>query len=168
MARHSNIAVLICDLKMPGISGLELLNWARAQYPDVTRMVLTAYGQTTTVLSALNTGHAFRFLMKPWRLEEDFIPSVHEAIAFHLMHREKAALAEKVARLSLQAQNQQAQIKELTENIRRHRTVIVRLGHWLKEQPEGVSFSWDELKSQAEWLEILAVMEGGGSEPPPS
>jgi signal transduction histidine kinase len=64
--RDGNVAVLVTDQRMPGMTGQELLEATRAKYPDVIRIVLTAYGDIDPILRAVNDGLVSRYLVKPW------------------------------------------------------------------------------------------------------
>lgn len=59
------VAVLIADLRMPGIDGVQLLEEARRCAPGTTRLLLTGDGDITTAADAVNRGAVFRFLTKP-------------------------------------------------------------------------------------------------------
>jgi diguanylate cyclase (GGDEF)-like protein len=61
---------IVTDLRMPGMTGLELLERIRELHSDVVGVILTAYTDTTALLSAINKAHAFRYLKKPWQIEE--------------------------------------------------------------------------------------------------
>ncbi len=60
---------LITDLKMPGKSGIELLEYVVGTYPDIPVIMLTAYGTIQTAVEALKKG-AFDYIAKPVQLEE--------------------------------------------------------------------------------------------------
>ena len=76
----NEIYVIVTDMRMPEMNGLELLKIVKEKYPDVVRMVLSGYTQINTLLTAINQGEIFKFITKPWKLEEEFKPAVHEAI----------------------------------------------------------------------------------------
>jgi PAS domain S-box-containing protein len=61
--------LLITDLVMPGLDGLELLKKAKSNSPEMQGIVITAYGETRAVVDALRTG-ADDFLLKPCDVEE--------------------------------------------------------------------------------------------------
>ena len=61
---HAEIQLLITDLKMPGLNGLELLTSARLIRPDVQRILVTAFGTIEDTVSAMKAG-AFDVLTKP-------------------------------------------------------------------------------------------------------
>jgi signal transduction histidine kinase len=64
--RDQGVAVLVTDQRMPGMSGHELLEQTRTLYPDVVRIVITAYGDVDPILRAVNDGLVARYLVKPW------------------------------------------------------------------------------------------------------
>src|SRR5206468_12475347 len=66
-------AVVISDMRMPGMLGAELLCKVRVAYPDTVRMLLTGYTDIGAAMQAVNRGNIFRFLTKP--CERDLIVS---------------------------------------------------------------------------------------------
>jgi len=58
-------AVVVSDMRMPGMDGLELLTQVKAAYPDTVRMMLTGNADQETAADAVNKGQVFRFLTKP-------------------------------------------------------------------------------------------------------
>jgi two-component system, probable response regulator PhcQ len=65
----AEIAVLVCDQRMPGERGNELLRHARQHYPHIVRMLTTAYSEIGEAIDAINTGEIYRYIAKPWELE---------------------------------------------------------------------------------------------------
>lgn len=68
LQRPHTFAVIVSDLRMPGGDGVELLQYARARHPDVVRVMLSGVAQLRDAISAVNDGHVFRFLTKPFDL----------------------------------------------------------------------------------------------------
>lgn len=60
------VAVIVADDRMPGESGIELLSWAYAHRPDTVRILLTGYADGDRVVGAINKGHVWHYLHKPW------------------------------------------------------------------------------------------------------
>ena len=79
----NEVHVIVTDMRMPEMSGLELLRTVKEKYPHVVRMVLSGYTQVTTLLTAINQGTIFKFITKPWDFEEDFKPALREAIEYY-------------------------------------------------------------------------------------
>jgi signal transduction histidine kinase len=62
--------MVITDQRMPDMTGVELLKEVRARWPRTVRMVISAYSDVTAILQAINEGEAYRFVLKPWNLDE--------------------------------------------------------------------------------------------------
>jgi len=64
------VSLLLTDQRMPGMSGVELLARAAARHPQVVRMLFTAYAEVEMLSEAINAGHVYAFLGKPWQPTE--------------------------------------------------------------------------------------------------
>jgi len=81
--KQKEVHIIVTDMRMPEMSGLELLKTVKQEYPHIVRMVLSGYTQVTTLLTAINKGKIFKFITKPWQLEEEFKPAVREAVEYY-------------------------------------------------------------------------------------
>jgi signal transduction histidine kinase len=70
LEQQRDVAVLITDQRMPGMSGIDLCERARVSHPDVVRMLVTAYSDLSAAVAAINRGHVSRYLNKPWNADE--------------------------------------------------------------------------------------------------
>ncbi|NPC68496.1 hybrid sensor histidine kinase/response regulator [Corallococcus sp. AB004] len=64
--RRLEIGVVLSDQRMPGMTGVELLERARTIAPDAKRMLVTAYADMQAVIDAVNRGQVTRYFVKPW------------------------------------------------------------------------------------------------------
>ncbi|HUZ06731.1 MAG TPA: HD domain-containing phosphohydrolase [Candidatus Paceibacterota bacterium] len=80
--KRRKFSVIICDQRMPKLSGLELLGHARQIQPDATRILITAVLELDLVIEAINKGELFRFVVKPW-LREEFLVTVKNGVQRH-------------------------------------------------------------------------------------
>jgi len=69
--RDEPVALLISDQRMPGMTGVELLEQARSIYPEARRVLLTAYADTGAAIRAINTARINYYLTKPWDPPEE-------------------------------------------------------------------------------------------------
>jgi two-component system, NtrC family, response regulator AtoC len=67
--RSGPVSVVITDLKMPRIDGMELLDRVSSEYPDIPVIIITAHGTVATAVEALKKG-ALDYITKPFELEE--------------------------------------------------------------------------------------------------
>ena len=65
-ADPSKVGVLISDQRMPGRTGVSLLNSVRRKHPTIVRMLTTAYSELDDAIDAVNRGEIFRYIVKPW------------------------------------------------------------------------------------------------------
>lgn len=64
------VDVVLSDIDMPGMNGLELMARLRRNYPAVVRLVLTGRASLAHAVAAINDGEVFRFMTKPWDMDE--------------------------------------------------------------------------------------------------
>ncbi|HOP05166.1 MAG TPA: sigma-54 dependent transcriptional regulator [Tenuifilaceae bacterium] len=64
------IKVMITDQRMPQMTGLELAKKVQENFPSVITIILTAYDDNETVLKAINQGGIYRYLLKPWDIQD--------------------------------------------------------------------------------------------------
>ena len=65
LAQHS-VGVILCDQRMPNMTGIEFLSRVKNLYPETIRIILSGYADLESLTSAINRGAVYRFLMKPW------------------------------------------------------------------------------------------------------
>lgn len=68
--KDNNISMIIADQKMPEMTGTQLFQRTMEVCPNVTRIILTGYTDVEDLIDAINTGHVYRYITKPWQPEE--------------------------------------------------------------------------------------------------
>ena len=68
--KHQEIGVLLTDQRMPGGSGVELLEKVRESYPSIIRILVTAYADIESAIEAVNNGAIYKYISKPWDVNE--------------------------------------------------------------------------------------------------
>ena len=106
------IDVIISDMRMPGMSGAELLREVRQRQPESVRILLTGYADLRSTLEAVNDGEIFRFLTKPW--EEPFLlEAVQEGLQRRTLERERDDLRALTQRQNDELKRLNAGLEEL-------------------------------------------------------
>jgi two-component system response regulator HupR/HoxA len=90
--QQKQVHVIITDMRMPKMSGLELLKIVKREYPYIIRLVLSGYAELNNVLDAINQGDIFRFITKPWKLEVELKTVIRQAIEYYDLHSEREML----------------------------------------------------------------------------
>jgi C4-dicarboxylate-specific signal transduction histidine kinase len=91
LLRQNVVSVLIADQRMPFMTGLELLERVRVEFPDVVRMLMTAYTDVKTAMDAINRGQVRRYLVKPWE-EKELFSTLDEGIEYYQMRAKLCSL----------------------------------------------------------------------------
>ena len=89
---QSQAQVIVTDMRMPKMGGLELLKAVKKEYPHIIRMILSGYADTDTLLAAINHGEIFRFISKPWKSNEELKTIIRQAIEYYDLHIEREML----------------------------------------------------------------------------
>jgi DNA-binding NtrC family response regulator len=69
MLERAQPQVVVSDVKMPGMGGLDLLRFVKARHPEIEVILLTGHGSTQDGIKGMRLG-AFDYLMKPVKIEE--------------------------------------------------------------------------------------------------
>jgi diguanylate cyclase (GGDEF)-like protein len=94
---NEQIHVIVCDMKMPRMNGLELLHKVKARSPDTVRLVLSGFTDVEQLIACINTGEIYRYLTKSFDLDS-FKQTIHEAIE---VYQEKQQRSRQIETLSL-------------------------------------------------------------------
>lgn len=60
------VKVVVSDIRMPLMDGMEFLKMIKREYPYIIRIVLTGYADVNNAIAAVNEGQVYRFITKPW------------------------------------------------------------------------------------------------------
>ncbi len=86
-------AVVVADMRMPGMEGIELLEHVRDEAPDTVRLMLTGNADQQTAVDAVNRGQVFRFLNKPCG-PETLVPALETSLQHYELARVERELLE--------------------------------------------------------------------------
>lgn len=84
---HSEIAAVVSDESMPGMSGTELLSEVRRLWPETARVVLTGHRDFDTAMRAINLGEVHRYFTKPCNTRE-LSAALRELLAERTLRRQ--------------------------------------------------------------------------------
>ena len=90
IAEKSDINLILTDMQMPEMNGVELLRESKKRWPDIPVIMVTAFGEVDKAVSAMQIG-AFNFLSKPFENDE-LIANISKALEHHTIIRENARL----------------------------------------------------------------------------
>ncbi|MDR2220094.1 MAG: sigma-54 dependent transcriptional regulator [Methylobacillus sp.] len=86
MERES-VQVVLCDQRMPEITGVEFLKEARERWPDTVRIILSGYTETQDIIAGINEAGIYQHLLKPWH-PESLLLAVRAATQLYDLHQQ--------------------------------------------------------------------------------
>ena len=113
------VQVVLCDQRMPDITGVEFLSRVRRQWPDVIRMILSGYTDSEDIIDAVNEAGIYQFISKPWN-PSDLLLKLHNAVDLFRLQRENEQLS---IELKLKPDT-------LTDSVQRKREVLQARFDW--------------------------------------
>jgi len=117
LMQEEEVHIVMSDQRMPQISGVELLTSVKARYPQAIRMLFTGFAELESVIAAINQGHVFQFVRKPWQPEE-LLLAVRQAAAEH----------DRLERTAREREHLLEEIKELRDRLSALESEVRRLG----------------------------------------
>ena len=70
LLRDEEVHLIMTDQRMPTVTGVDLLTQVKARRPQAIRMLFTGFADLESIIAAINQGHIYQFLRKPWQPEE--------------------------------------------------------------------------------------------------
>jgi two-component system response regulator HupR/HoxA len=64
------VQIIVCDQRMPQMTGVEFLKSVRSQWPDTLRIILSGYTDAEDIIAGVNEAGIYQYLMKPWQPEQ--------------------------------------------------------------------------------------------------
>ena len=85
------IGILMTDQRMPGETGVQLLEKVRQAYPQIIRILVTAYADLDSAIAAVNSGAIYKYISKPWDINELHI-TLMRALDYYSIQMERDQL----------------------------------------------------------------------------
>ena len=105
------VHVVMTDQRMPDISGVELLRVVRNDCPDAIRLLFTGYADIKAVIDAINEGHVYRYITKPWDPDE-LRTVLHQACEQYDLLQERQQLLEDLRRKNQELEQANAELHQ--------------------------------------------------------
>jgi two-component system probable response regulator PhcQ len=112
LAIAENFDLVISDLRMPGMSGVELLAEIATRHPNTARILMSGFADLAAIVSAVNEAGIFRFIPKPWD-DNDLRMAVVQALHYRAIILENQRLADLVRSQRGQIDRQHAELRRL-------------------------------------------------------
>ena len=80
MIEKENISLIVTDMKMPKMDGLQLLKKVNEIKPDIIKIILSGYTNTAQIIATINHINIYKFILKPWDLDTELKPLILEGL----------------------------------------------------------------------------------------
>ncbi len=106
LLQRQPVSVILCDQRMPGMTGVNFLKEVREQWPDTVRIVISGYSASEDIIAGINQAGIYQYILKPWS-PEHLLESVRNAV-------EAQALQQQTSRLGLELRTSTRVLRQRT------------------------------------------------------
>lgn len=135
--QDQQVTLIISDQRMPEMTGVQLFERAQLIQPDAVRILLTGYTDVSSVIAAINTGHIYRYVTKPWD-PQDLDITVKKAIETYELRGE----------LKIKNEKLQSALSELQLLDKAKSQFMILIGHELKTPLTSITSFTELLKEE--------------------
>ncbi|MBW7991637.1 MAG: response regulator [Planctomycetes bacterium] len=135
--QQNQVHVIVTDMRMPEMDGLEFLMTVKEEYPHIIRMVLSGYADIDSLLGSINQGEIFRFIPKPWKTNEVLKGIIRQSIDYYDLHSEREMLMSFVEHIIEGTEPEQVNFRLVQAIIAKHKK---HLSEW-KQKCHSVPLS---------------------------
>lgn len=134
LADAGEMAVVISDQRMPGMSGVDLLAALRESHPDSVRIVITAYSETRDLLDSINRGQIYKYIVKPWDVDDLTVTLKNAVERYELVQENKKLMAELMA-MNSELENR---VEERTRELNKANSSLTNINKQLMQAHQQV------------------------------
>jgi len=85
LSQQPDLRVVFCDQRMPDKTGVQFFAEIHKLFPHPVRILLTGYADIESVIEAINQGHIFRYVKKPW-IDAEILSAIEEGNRYYLIN----------------------------------------------------------------------------------
>ncbi|MBI1830533.1 MAG: hybrid sensor histidine kinase/response regulator [Planctomycetes bacterium] len=114
LMQAERVHLIMTDQRMPEMTGVELLARVKEKHPDTVRLLFTAYADLAAVIDAINEGHVYRYISKPWHVD-DLKATLKQAYDYYRLQEERRFLVKEVQAKNVMLANANAELRRANE-----------------------------------------------------
>ena len=91
LLQRQPVSVILCDQRMPGMTGVNVLKEVREQWPDIVRIVLSGYTDSEDIIAGINEAGIYQYILKPWS-PDHLLDAVRNAVEAQVLQQQTSRL----------------------------------------------------------------------------
>jgi two-component system, sensor histidine kinase and response regulator len=151
----NDIHLIISDQRMPDKTGVEFLEETIADFPDVIRIILTAFSDTTDIIRAVNKVGIYRYLTKPWDID-DLMMTIKSAVNNFKLKRQNKNLI-----INLQSINEE--LRQTNEDLQKRNKelddYVYRISHEVRAPISSILGLFNLLRNHEDHNNLAITQE---------
>jgi signal transduction histidine kinase len=146
------VHVVMSDQRMPDTTGIEFLRKVRRDHPDAIRLLFTGYADIKAVIDAINEGHVYRYITKPWDTDE-LLTVLHQAGEQYELLQERQQLLEDLRNKNQELEQANAELRQANEL----KEAFIRVASHELRTPLTILLAMPELALRIKGLDATAA-----------
>lgn len=134
MAESGPFQVVISDYRMPAMNGVEFLKAVYERWPKTVRIVLSGYADAGAIVAAINDGHIYKFIPKPWN-DDELRVTIQNCLERYFLQKKNHELLEQLA---IANQALEEKVQQRTEQLELRNRALEFSQNLLGNLPAGV------------------------------
>lgn len=135
MEESGPFQVVVSDYRMPVMNGVEFLKGVYDRWPETVRIVLSGYADASAIVAAINEGHIYRFIPKPWN-DDELKVTIQNCLERYFLLKKNSELLEKLSAAN-QALEEKVQLR--TEQLELRNRALEFSQNLMGNLPVGVA-----------------------------
>jgi two-component system, NtrC family, response regulator HupR/HoxA len=91
LLERQSVSVILCDQRMPGVTGVTFLKEVRERWPETVRIVISGYTDSEDIIAGINEAGIYQYILKPWA-PDHLLDSVRNAVEAQALQRQTSRL----------------------------------------------------------------------------
>ena len=113
---EETVQVVLCDQRMPGVTGVEFLKTVRERWPEAVRMIISGYTDAEDIIQGVNEAGIYQYVTKPWQ-PENLTLTLKNAVRLYDLQRQNQLLA---VELKMSSNRAEKIVASRREGLREH------------------------------------------------
>lgn len=127
--KNNSIDVVVSDMRMPGIDGLNFLKQVEAISPDIVKIIQSGQADMYQLIEVINTIDVFNFILKPWDVETTLKPIINKAIKQSKLIKVNKELNKQLANQLRELEIKHFRLQKVTSSLEDSNSIIMTIAN---------------------------------------